>query len=184
MNGRLRKYPFILAAALLTMLFSSCQGPQPIPEGNAEKLQELANAVVADLQWKILPNRETPENLVDYGYVLSQRDVSDGIDAITEFYMSYESGNDSEVTLVFADSSFVVAKVAFVDGVGYYLRYEYNKNKSDDFGITGELIDKVELKYQANPPKWEMTLKMKNRQVAVFNFKNPVQKEHRLQPEQ
>lgn len=181
MDGRQKKYLFIIIAALLAVFFTSCRSSTPLSEANTEALRDLGDAMVSDLQRKILPNRETPDELVNYGYVVSKGDVSDGIDAIAEFFVSYEGGNNSEVTMIFTDGSFVVARVVFIDGTVYYMRYEYDKASPDEINVIGQAVEKVNLKYTANPPKWEMTLKMKNRQTKTFLLKNPVKRDYRLQ---
>lgn len=167
------KYSAITIAAIFLILFCSCGSSEPVDSGNAEKIQQLGDVLVDDLQKQLLPNRKTPQNVVDYGYVLSEKDESSGTDALAKFFVDYEGRNDCEVTIVFAQESFVVSRVIFIDGAGYYLRYEYDKSSPDEIQISGRLIDRVDLKYKKDPPKWSMTLSLKKKEIASFTLKNP-----------
>lgn len=170
---RKRIFVFLITSTLvLSALFCGCGKSQPAPQGNEEKLSELGNAFADDLQRNILPYRENPRSLTDYGYVLSQNGKTYGVDFLTEFFMTYQDKKDGEVTIIFAGTSFVASRVVVANGAVYYLRYEYDKLHPDDIAIDGQFADSVSLKYEDSVDKWTLTLTTGKKDLT-FELKNP-----------
>lgn len=160
-------------AIIIALVLCSCGRPSAIKSDDSEKLTEFGNALVSDLKEKILPKKDKPEKLVELGYVLQNGEKSYGMDELAGFSALYNKGGQQEVTMIFADKSFVVSRIVFVGDKGYYFRYEYDAKSPEKLAVSGQIADTVELKYQEKPPKWTMTLGLGKKQIAMFEFKNP-----------
>lgn len=173
MSSRLKKCALVAAAALFALIVCSCAEPAAIDAADSQKIQEIGDAFVSDLQKIIIPAREDPFELVAEEYVLSEGDKSYNMDVLAEFAVTYDESDDSSITMIFSDKTFVAARVVFTGGRGYYLRYEYDKFNPKEISVSAQLVDKVDLNYQEKPPKWEMTISNKNKKAASFAFHNP-----------
>lgn len=173
MGSRLKKCGLVAAVALFAVALVSCAEPAAMDNTDAQKAQEIGDAFVSDLQRIIIPRMEEPEKLIEDGYVLSKDDKSYNMDVLAEFAVTYDEPGDSLVTMVFSSKSFVAARVVFVNGRGYYLRYEYDPFNPKNISVSAQAVDSVDLKYQEKPPKWEMKIINKNKDVASFSFYNP-----------
>lgn len=169
-----KRVVFAVAAVVFALLFGSCAQPEAIGEADSQKIQEIGDAFIDDLRNIVIPAREIPEVLAYEGYVLRIDDKSYGTDTLAEFAEAYDESGDSQVTIVFSDKSFMVVRIVFTGGQGYYLRYRYDQFKPDDIPVSAQLIDTVDLKYQELPPRWEMKLLYGKKEVVpLFRFSNP-----------
>lgn len=159
---------FIAIAVILPALFCSCATKPEMTQEASEKMYELADILGADLSEKILPKRNDPAYLTEYNYVISDKGKSQGTETLALFFADYKTESDCEVTLISTDGSFVVSRIAFVNGVGYYLRYEYSEEKPKSYEVRGHTITKVDLEYQEKTMKWIFTLYDGNKQRASF----------------
>lgn len=155
------------------LLFCSCAKSSDAKTADDVKMRELAEILGEDLQKIILPKRENPDALTKSGYVISKKDKSLGTDDLALFFAAYEAKEDCEITIIIDNDSFVVTRLIFIGGTGYYLRYEYDKLNPTSFGIDGQSISGMELEYQQQPPKWTLTLK-NGKNNKTLKFVNPV----------
>lgn len=173
MSNRFKKCALVVAAALFALTICSCAEPAEIDGAATQKIQEIGDAFVSDLQKIIIPAREDPFKLVTEEYVLSEGDKSYNMDVLAEFAVTYDEPDESSVTMIFSGKAFVAARVVFTGGHGYYLRYQYDSFNPNDISVSAQLVDKVDLNYQEKPPKWEMTISNKSKTAASFAFYNP-----------
>lgn len=159
--------------ALLALFLCACGMPAKISETDSKALTEMGNALIDDLNRSILRHRGDPEDLQDLGCVVYTGEKTLGSNALAKFYMEYEGKTDTQATLIFADKSFVVTRIIFKGGKGFYLRCSYDENKPEELPVSGKMIDSVVLQYAETPPKWEMLLLYGKEQVADITLKNP-----------
>jgi len=174
MNNKAKRRVMVLLA-LFTLLLSACGNPAKMSGEDSKTAAELGAVFAEDISQAILRYREAPERLESFGYVVYDNERLLGADHLAKFYIEYDDGMDTGLTIVFADSGFVASRLVFKDGKGFYLRYEYSRLQQEDVMITARLVDGVTLKYFETPPKWEMNLFFGKKQIAGFSFQNPEQ---------
>ncbi|MDL2232305.1 hypothetical protein LJC63_01825 [Ruminococcaceae bacterium OttesenSCG-928-L11] len=167
-----RILPVILSLALvLAMTGCSGSGSGTAHAETQKRLDELVQDYVNELEGLIIPLKEKPEELSENGITVSAQGATYNADALREFYNEYGERKSGMVTFVFTTStSFVVTRLVFEAGFGYYMRYQHNAKAEGDLPITNRFIDNVVLEEQDD----RILLRIYNekKEVASFTFRN------------
>ncbi|MCL2035154.1 MAG: hypothetical protein FWG94_10555 [Oscillospiraceae bacterium] len=172
MKNRAKRQIAVILALLIGLL-SSCSNPAAMSEADSKTANELGHRFAEYISEGILQYREDPERLYSFGYVVYDGEKLLGADYLARFYIEYGDGLDAAITVVFSGGGFVVSRIIFSGGKGFYLRYEYDRLNPGDVAVTARLVDDVALRYTDDPPKWEMDLFFAGKQIAGFSFENP-----------
>jgi hypothetical protein len=173
MKRMIRRAVVLLLAVFLVAGLVGCA--QPNTEINAatrERLDELVQEFVNELEVFILPAKEDDEKLAELGLTISKPDATYNIDAVKTFYSAYSDNKNTRVTFAFSSSSFVVTRVIIEGKFGYYLRYQDGSAVGGELPITGKLVDSVTLTEDSERNKMELTLHREKVDVATFSFKH------------
>lgn len=144
-------------------------------EQNLERTQELAQDFIDDLTANILPNREAANSLSNFEVVLFDSKKTYNIEYAENFATQMQNNEDTKLTMVFSTSSFVVNRLIYENGVGYYFRFQYDEKKDGQpLEITTKYIDNVELNTDDSRKKVELDVMKSKKKVATFTFRNVV----------
>ncbi len=120
----------LLSAALAVILAvgmcacsSGSSGAKPVDE---DKKNELAQQFMAELRDQLLPVREDAARLAALGVYVSREEEVGDVDAVYAFFAGVEANEDCALTVAFLTRSFVAARIEFIDGAGYYFRYQHD----------------------------------------------------------
>jgi hypothetical protein len=161
-----------LAVFLIAGLGSCASSGMQISAATRERLDELVQGFVNELEVFILPAKEDNEKLCALGLTVSKPDATYNVDAVKTFYSAYSDNKNTQVTFAFSSSSFVVTRVIIEGEFGYYLRYQDGSAVGGELPITGKLVDSVALTEDSERGKVELTLYRAKADVATFTFKN------------
>jgi hypothetical protein len=167
-----RAVVLLLAVCLMAGLGGCAQPGSEISAATRERLDELAQEFVNELEVFILPAKDEPEKLTELGLTVSKPDATYNIDAVKTFYSAYSDNKNTRVTFAFSSSSFVVTRVIIEGKFGYYLRYQDGSAVGNELPITGKLVDSVALTEDTELNKVELTLRREKADVATFTFKH------------
>lgn len=166
------KYRLILALLLVvTLLGTSCTG-KTASAPDTKRMEELGNAFAEELRTEYIPIRESLEELQACEAVLITEEKTYNISLLDRFYEEYTVGNTSSLVTIFKTKSFVVTKVLFEGGTGYYFRYELNPLEEKLIEVSSQPLDQLELVTDNTLKKKELTLLKEKQTPIVFSYKN------------
>jgi hypothetical protein len=164
----------LLAALLFAAVFSACSNEDEAPAGDGARLKEIGEAMVEDIDKYVLPNKETPEKLVENGFVVFMDEKTYGEALLEDFSFAYERGEDCTLTIVLVDNNFRAVRAACEDGEGYYCRFEQDPSKPDSIPVSGEFFDNLTLERMLEGiPRWELGITYKGKDVARIGLRYP-----------
>jgi hypothetical protein len=170
----MRKLLVLMAACILAAALSACQSLDAPPEGDQARLKELCEAMVDDIDKFVLPNKETPENLVEQGFVVFMDEKTYGENLLEDFSFAHRQGEDCTLTIVLADSSFRVIRAVLEEGSGYYGRFEQDPSNTDAIPVSGEFFDTLTLEHMVEGiPRWELAITCRGEEVAQIGLRYP-----------
>lgn len=176
MRPTLAKKSFVLAFLLtvcsVMMLLTAC-GQQSKPT-NTARMSELGNEFVEDLSTVIVEKSKDLSQLQQLEAVIVTDDSTYNINYLLDFYEQYKVAGDTQVTSVFSTKTFVVTRVVFEDGGGYYFRYERDPKNENEIKVTSQALDEISLKEDDQLNRVELTLSKKKSTPIIFTFKNLV----------
>jgi hypothetical protein len=173
MKNKLHRGLFLILALAMIFSVGGCAGNQPEADSAAKAgLQEIGDDFATMIQNTIVPVKDNPARLHGLGIPVSRQEASYNVDALHDFYDSYQAGDDASVTMVFTNTAFVVVRVGFHKGNGYYMRYQYNEKNTGPLEVTTKMIDSVDVVIDDNIGKVELKLYNDKKDVATFSFKN------------
>lgn len=164
----------LLVLAVLVMLAGAGCSGNKIKITSEIKMQatRLAQDFANELQSFILPQRENEKKLTGLGLAVAKQNETLNFQVVQDFYEEYEKGQDTMVTFAFSTSSFVVTRIAIQDGVGYYMRYQYDPDEETPVVKGSRVFKTVDLK--VNEARGIATLDLSNGEgsIATFTLKN------------
>jgi hypothetical protein len=173
MKRMMRRTGVLLLAVFLIAGLGGCASESTeISTATRERLDELVQEFVNELEVFILPAKDDDEKLCELGLTVSKPDATYNIDAVKTFYSAYSDNKNTRVTFAFSSSSFVVTRVIIEGKFGYYLRYQDGSAVGGELPITGKLVDSIALTEDADLAKVELTLRRDKADVATFSFKH------------
>jgi hypothetical protein len=167
-----RAVVLLLAIFLIAGLGGCASSGIQISAATRERLDELVQEFVNELEVFILPAKEDNVKLAEQGLTVSKPDATYNIEAVKTFYSEYSDDKNTRVTFAFSSSSFVVTRVIIEGKFGYYLRYQDGSAVGGELPITGKLVDSVALTEDTDLNKVELTLRREKADVATFTFKH------------
>lgn len=166
---------FVLCLAALTT-FVSCSSKHSISQKDANRIQELGNRFVEELN-EIIPLREQPDDLRALEAVAVINEKTYHLSRLDAFYEDYRVGQDTELVLIFSSKSFVVNKIVFEGSSGYYFRYEFDPFDEKAINVTSQTVDRVSIaeEHIGDVRKVTLTLKKEKASDVLFTFKNIIE---------
>jgi hypothetical protein len=169
-----RRILAVLAVCLFAAAFSACSSGDDAPEGDTARLKEIGEAMVDDIDEYVLSNKDTPENLVQNGFVVFMDEKTYGESLLEDFSFAYKRGEDCTLTIVLADNNFRAVRAAWEDGEGYYCRFEQDPSKPDSIPVSGEFFDNLTLERMIEGiPRWELGITYQGKDVARIGLRYP-----------
>jgi hypothetical protein len=169
-----RRVLAVLAALLFAAAFSACSNAEEGPAGDQARLKEIGEAMVGDIDKYVLPNKETPENLVEHGFVVFMDEKTYGESLLEDFSFAYARGEDCSLTVVLADNNFRAVRAVQEGGKGYYCRFEQDPSKPEAIPVSGEFFDHLTLERMIEGiPRWELAITNKGADVARIGLRDP-----------
>ena len=166
----------ILAACLFAVALAACGNAEELPGGDSARLQEIGEAFVDDIDKYVLPNRETPENLVAQGYVVFMDEKTYGETLLEDFAFAHGRGEDCSLTIVLVDNNFRVIRAVSEGGAGYYCRFEQDPSRPGAIPVGGDFFDTLKLeRMREGIPRWELHITYSGQDVARFNLRYPTE---------
>jgi hypothetical protein len=173
MKRMMRQAVVLLWAVLLVVGLAACSSSDTdIDVATRERMDELAQEFVNELEAHILPAKDDSDKLTEMGITVSTPNKTYHIDAVRTFYQDYSDHKNTRVTFAFSSSGFVVTRVVVEGKYGYYLRYQDGTAVGEELPITGKLVDSITLTEDSALDKVELTLRREKADVAMFSFKH------------
>jgi hypothetical protein len=173
-----------LAAFLFAAAFSACSDAEKAPAGDENRLREIGEAMVEDIDKYILPNKETPENLVEHGFVVFMDEKTYGASLLEDFSFAYERGEDCALTIVLAGNNYRAVRAVCEGGEGYYCRFEQDPSKPESIPVSGEFFDHLTLERMIEGiPRWELLITNRGQTVAEIGLRYPSELSAAPEPE-
>lgn len=169
---RMHMKSILVICFIVIAVLASCSSSTTLSDEEKNRMEELGNAFMEEIKLDILPNRESPETLIDKDIVLVIGDKTYNSDRLYAFYEDYKVGQNTQLTSVISNKGFVVIRVVFDENSGYYFRYEYDSFKENNITITSQPLDQIKLVEDTGLKKVELQLFRVKKDPIVFSFRN------------
>ena len=160
-----------LCILLALLLLAGCTSSPPLRD--SARAKELGDAFISDLPGYV-QYKDDLRSLLRTGAAVSTESATYLTDPLEDFIAAYDRGEDASVTIVSAKTAFVVTRVVFEQGAGYYLRYQYDPDFGDSYAVTTKFLDSAALVRYQSTGRLDLELFEGKRQIATISLKNVV----------
>lgn len=165
-----------LVCLAFLLLLCSCGSGTAISTEDAGRMEVLGGVFLEDLKG-MLPYRQSDEHLLKLEAVVQIDDRTYNFPLLEDFRRGMESGENGQLTAVFKSASFVVVRLVYENGAGYYFRYEFDKFHEDDINISSQRFDELQMADDETLNKVEMSLIRDKNTPIVLAFRNIVEEQ-------